>query len=434
MLTNVSIFCLCKMPKQVRHDDLLTNLKFYNFDNLQNLNNLKYMSTLSQHVILKKNEDRRIMAGHQWIFSNELQRIVGTPKSGDVVEILRSDGRSLGIGLYNPTSLIAVRFISPQIEEINNAFFEKKIRGAYDLRKKLFPTSETFRIVNGESDFLPGLIIDKYNEYLSIQTFSAGMDLRLSMICDVLENIFHPKGIVERNESPLRLLEGIPLQKNLLRGSVAPVVIDLNGVKFTIDILNGQKSGFFLDQRENRSSIKPFVNDASVLDCFSNDGGFGLYASKFGAKSVDCVDISEDAITKAKENAALNNLTNIQFHTADVFKFLEQSLAAEKRWDVVILDPPSFTKSKKTVATAIKGYKEINMHGLRLVALNGILVSASCSHHIDRDTFLNIIQESSVKAGRRIKLLHFAGASPDHPTLPSMPETHYLKFALFSVE
>ncbi|MDP1677413.1 MAG: class I SAM-dependent rRNA methyltransferase [Bacteroidota bacterium] len=392
------------------------------------------MSTLSQHVILKKNEDRRIIAGHQWIFSNELQRIVGSPKSGDVVEILRSDGRSLGIGLYNPASLIAVRFISPAIEEINESFFNKKIRSAFDLRKKLFPASETFRVVNGESDFLPGLIIDKYNDYLSIQTFSAGMDLRLEMICNVLENIFHPKGIVERNESSLRTLEGIPLRKNLLHGSVAPIVIELNGVKFTVDILDGQKSGFFLDQRENRTAIKPFVKDAAVLDCFSNDGGFGLYASKFDAKSVDSVDISEEAISKGKENAALNELSNIQFHTADVFKFLEQSLTTDKRWDVVILDPPSFTKSKKTVATAIKGYKEINTNGLRLIAPNGILVSASCSHHIDRDTFLNIIQESSVKAGRRIKLLHFAGASPDHPTLPSMPETHYLKFTLFSVE
>jgi 23S rRNA (cytosine1962-C5)-methyltransferase len=392
------------------------------------------MSTLSQHIILKKNEDRRMIAGHQWIFSNEIQRIVGEPKSGDVIEILRSDGRSLGIGLYNPTSLIAVRFISPLIEEINSAFFEKKIRSAHDLRKKLFPESKTFRIVNGESDFLPGLIIDKYDDYLSIQTFSSGMDLRLSMICDVLENIFHPKGIVERNESPLRTLEAIPLRKNLLRGNVAPIVIELNGIKFTVDILDGQKSGFFLDQRENRTAIKLFAKDSTVLDCFSNDGGFGLYASKFGAKSVDCVDISEDAIIKAKENAILNNLTNIQFHIADVFKFLEQALATGQKWDVVILDPPSFTKSKKTVATAVKGYKEINTNGLRLIAPHGIFVSASCSHHIDRDTFLNIIQESSVKAGRRIKLLHFAGASPDHPTLPSMPETHYLKFALFSVE
>ena len=392
------------------------------------------MSTLAQHIILKKNEDRRLIHGHQWIFSNEIQRITSEPKSGDVVEILRSDGRSLGIGFFNASSLIAVRFLSSQVEEVNEGFFEKRIGNAYELRKKLFPESGSFRVVHGESDFLPGLIIDKYNDFLSVQTFSIGMDLRIESICNVLEAIFHPQGIVERNESPLRTLEGIPLRKNLLRGKVIPTSIELNGVKFSVDILGGQKSGFFLDQRENRTMIKTFARNATVLDCFSNEGGFGLYAAAFGAKSVDCVDISEEAIAKAKENAAMNNLANLQFHTADVFSFLDQSVKAGKQWDIVILDPPSFTKSKKTVSTAIKGYKEINMNGLKLTAPNGLFLSASCSHHIDRDTFLNIIQDSSVKAGRRIKLLQFTGAAPDHPTLPSMPETHYLKCALFSVE
>lgn len=395
------------------------------------------MSTLQQHVILKKNEERRLLGGHQWIFSNEIHRIVGEPKNGDVVEILHSNGRSIGVGFYNASSLIAVRFLSYAIETIEQTFFEKKILTAYELRKRLYPNSETYRVVNGESDFLPGLIIDKYNEYLSIQTFSVGMDIRLPIICDALKKIFSPKGIVERNESPLRILEGIPLRKNILFGEVTPTMIELNGLKFSIDVLAGQKSGFFLDQRENRIALKPFVKDRSVLDCFSNEGGFGLYASLFGAKSVDCVDISADAISKAKENCAVNKIQNIQFHTADVFTFLNESVQSnqsKKLWDVVILDPPSFTKSKKTISTAIKGYKEINLNGLRLVSPNGIFISASCSHHIDRDTFLNIIQESSVKAGRRIKLLHFSGASPDHPTLPSMPETQYLKFALFSVE
>ncbi len=392
------------------------------------------MSTLTKHIILKKNEDRRLVHGHQWIFSNEIQRIVGEPAGGDVVEILRSDGKSLGIGFYNASSLIAVRHLSPIVEEVNEQFFSVKIRNAYELRKKLFPGNDTYRVVNGESDFLPGLIIDRYNEYISIQTFSIGMDLRLELICSVVESIFAPKGTVERNESPLRTLEGIPLRKNILRGAIAPTVADLNGVKFTVDIMEGQKSGFFLDQRNNRTISKPFAQGATVLDCFCNEGGFGLYAAQYGAKRVDCVDISEDALGKAKENAALNGLTNLQFHTADVFQFLERSVKEAQRWDVVILDPPSFTKSKKTVSNAIKGYKEINANGLRVTAPNGIFITASCSHHIDRDTFLEIVQESSSKANRRIKLLQFSGASPDHPTLPSMPETHYLKCALFSVE
>lgn len=392
------------------------------------------MSTLAHHVILKKNEDRRLLGGHQWIFSNELHRIVGEPKSGEIVEILRSDGRSLGIGMYNSSSLIAVRFLSPSIEPIDASFFEKKVRAAFSLRTRLFPGSDTYRVVNGESDFLPGLIVDRYGPYLSIQTFSAGMDSRLSIICDVLESIVHPAGIVERNESPLRLLEGLEPRKGILRGTADVVTIDLNGVRFSVDILGGQKSGFFLDQRNNRSSIAPFVNNATVLDCFCNDGGFGLYAAKYGASSVDSVDISADAIANAQHNAALNGLTTLRYHTEDVFAFLERSIKEGKKWDVVILDPPSFTKSKKTVATAVKGYKEINSGGIRLTAPNGIFITASCSHHVDRDSFLNIIQESSVKAGRRIQLLHFSGAAPDHPTLPSMPETQYLKFAVIRVE
>ncbi len=392
------------------------------------------MSALEKHVILKKNEERRLLSGHQWIFSNEIHRNEGKPESGDVVEILRSDGKSLGIGFYNPHSLIAIRFLSPKVEPVDEGFFERHIRSAYQLRKRLFPESETFRVVYGESDFLPGLIIDKYNEHISLQTFSAGMDQRIDIICNVIEKIFSPKGIVERNESTLRTLENLPLRKNILRGTIEPAVVDLNGVKFSIDIFSGQKSGFFLDQRENRLALKPFASNATVLDCFCNEGGFGMYAAAFGAKKVDSVDVSEDAIQRAKENAALNKLSTMNFHTVDVFQFLNEAIVANKKWDIVVLDPPSFTKSRKTVSTAIKGYKEINTNGLKLVSSPGIFVSASCSHHIDQETFLNVINDSSVKAGRKVQLLRFSGASPDHPTLPSMPETHYLKFALFSVE
>jgi 23S rRNA (cytosine1962-C5)-methyltransferase len=392
------------------------------------------MSTLAQHIILKKNEEKRLLNGHQWIFSNEIHRVEGSPASGDVVEILRSNGLSLGIGFYNPQSLIAVRFLSPVVASVDIRFFEKRIAAAYTLRKKLFPDSETFRLVHGESDFLPGLIIDKYDDLFSIQTFSAGMDKHLPMICDVIETLFHPQGIIERNESPLRVLEQLPERKGILRGTVQSKIIELHGLKFSVDILNGQKSGFFLDQRLNRMLIKPFVHHATVLDCFSNEGGFGLYAALFGASSVDCVDISEEANERAKGNASLNNLHSIHFHTADVFNFLNEAVHQQKRWNVVILDPPSFTKSRKNIPAAIKGYKEINTNGLHVIAPNGFFLSASCSHHIDRETFLNIISESSVKANRKMKLLYFSGASPDHPVLPSMPETQYLKCALFSVE
>lgn len=393
------------------------------------------MAEKTIHVItLRKNEERRILAGHQWIFSNEILDASNALQSGDVVEIRRCDGKFLGCGFYNPNSLIAVRFLSPVAEEINTAFFEKRIHTALALRMKLYPTSSTFRVVHGESDFLPGLIIDKFNDFLSVQTFSAGMDIHLNSICDALEQIFSPRGIIERNESPSRQLENLPVRKNILRGTIEPTVIDFNGIKFQIDILEGQKTGFFLDQRENRAALKPFVQNQTVLDCFCNEGGFGIHAAAFGAASVESVDISELAIEKARANAQLNNLKNISFRMSDVFEILKNAVEENKKYGVVVLDPPSFTKSKKNIPNAIKGYREINTNGLKLVAEGGTLATASCSHHIDDETFLNIVRDSAVKAGRKIQLLHFAGAAPDHPTLPAMPETKYLKFALFNVE
>ncbi len=342
-------------------------------------------------ITLKKNEDRRIITGHQWIFSNEIHTINGNPKKGDVVEILRSDGKKLGIGFYNPHSLIAVRFLSKEVEEINTQFFEQRIRSALELRKKMFSESTTYRVIHSESDFLPGLIIDRYNNIFSIQTFSAGMDLRISLICDAIESIFSPQGIVERNESPLRLLEQLPQQKNIVRGTIEPTIITLEGIQFRVDVLEGQKTGLFLDQRKNRIAIEPYVKNATVLDCFCNEGGFGLYAAYFGAKSVTCVDISEYALQQAKYNAELNHCKNIAFEKADVFSFLKKNIEEKKKFDVVILDPPSFTKSKKNLHTALKGYKELHHDALQLLSDDGIIVSTSCSHHVDEKMFLELM-------------------------------------------
>ena len=387
-----------------------------------------------KNIVLKKNEERRIQNGHQWVFSNEIHAVNGAPKSGDIVEIVRHDMKRLGVGFYNPHSLIAARFLSPDEEEIDFKFFEKRLLAALSLRKKLYPKSATFRVVHGESDFLPGLIIDKYNEYLSVQTFSAGMDSRLTLICDVLVSIFSPRGIVERNESPLRTLEDLPLRKGTVRGTVEPTIIDLDDLKFRIDLLEGQKTGFFLDQRENRSALRRFAKDANVLDCFCNEGGFGLYAAHYGAKCVTGVDSSEFAIEKSKVNANLNNLHNIAFNCTDAFAALASDVEQKKKYDIVVVDPPSFAKNKKTVATAAKGYKEVNTGALRLLNSGGILATASCSHHVSEEMFLNVIMNSGVKADRKLRLLHIGGAAPDHPTLPAMPETKYLKFAILSVE
>ncbi len=387
-----------------------------------------------KNIVLKKNEERRIQAGHQWVFSNEIQTVNGAPKSGDIVEIFRHDMKRIGTGFYNSHSLIAVRFLSAEDEEIDFKFFERRILSALSLRKKLYPKNAAYRVVHGESDFLSGLVIDRYNEYLSIQTFSAGMDSRLTLICDVLVSIFSPRGIVERNESPLRSLEELPSRRGVIRGTVEPTIIEIHNLKFRVDLLEGQKTGFFLDQRENRTALRPFSKDAAVLDCFCNEGGFGLYAAHYGAKTVLGCDSSEFAIEKSKVNATLNNLHSIAFTCADAFAVLTATIEEKKKYDLVIIDPPSFTKNKKTVATAAKGYKELNTNALKILTEGGILATASCSHHISEETFLNIINDSAVKAGRKVRLLRFGGAAADHPTLPAMPETKYLKFALLSVE
>jgi 23S rRNA (cytosine1962-C5)-methyltransferase len=388
---------------------------------------------MKKQIILRKNEEHRILAGHQWVFSNEIKTIKGNPESGDVVELLRYDEKFLGVGFFNPHSLIACRLLSREHESITFEFFERRITQALNLRKRLYPEAESFRLIHGEGDFLPGLIIDKYNEFLSIQTLSVGMDRRLTLICDVLESIFHPKAIVERNESTLRSLEQLPLQKGVLRGTVGQTIISENGLKFKVDLMNSQKTGFFLDQRENRKAVQRYARHATVLDCFCNEGGFSLYAAAAKATSVSGIDISETAIANAKVNSTINEVSNVRFEVGDVFDRLSKLQEAGSRFDIVILDPPSFSRNRKSVATALKGYKEINTGALRLINPGGILVTASCSHHVTEDSFLETVEAGARAAHRSLQLLEFRGASPDHPTLSTMPETKYLKFAIFAV-
>ncbi len=392
-----------------------------------------YFFYMKKRILLRKNEEHRIIAGHQWAFSNEIKTVEGNPDPGDVVELHRHDGKLIGQGFYNPHSLIAFRLLSKEVEEISFQFFERRITDALNLRKRIYHTSESFRLVHGESDFLPGLIIDKYNEFLSVQILSAGMERRITLIGDVLESIFHPKAIVERNESPLRTLEHLEPRKGVLRGTLDQTIISENGVKFKVDLLNGQKTGFFLDQRENRKSLRRYTKGAKVLDCFCNEGGFAINAALNGSSNVLAIDISESAVAKAKVNAAINDTPTIAFETSDVFERLKELASKNERFDVVILDPPSFGRTKKSVATALKGYKEINSSALNLISPGGFLATASCSHHIAEESFLHAVEQAARSSHRRLQLLEFAGASPDHPVLASMPETKYLKFAIFSV-
>ena len=390
-------------------------------------------------LTLKKNEDSRIRSGHLWVFSNEIQTMQGEPKVGDIVEVRTHAGKYVGMGFYHPGSLIAVRIISysdrdREMPSLGKKYFHDRLSSSLAIRKKIYPESESFRLVHGESDFLPGLIIDKFGDYLSLQTLSFGMDMHLSLICDVLEDLLHPKGIVERNDVHLREYEGLPEKKGVLRGAVEPVVISEYGVKFTVDLLEGQKTGFFLDQRENRHSIHPYSKGARVLDCFCNDGGFALHASSAGAKEVDAVDISAPTLARARANDTLNAFkSEIRFHADDVFRYLSSAVKEDKQYDLVILDPPSFTKNKKSVPAAKQGYKEIHTNAFRLLSHGGILATASCSHHIFEDTFFDIVNESAREAGKLITMLERRGAAPDHPVIPAMPETKYLKFGIFCV-
>jgi 23S rRNA (cytosine1962-C5)-methyltransferase len=386
-----------------------------------------------KQLTLRKNEDRRVLAGHPWVFSNEIRETKGSPGIGDIVELRAASGLLLGTGMYNPHSLIAFRMLSPLAEEIDAGFFRQRIAAAHALRTQLYPESESFRLVHGESDFLPGLVIDKYGEYLSLQTFSYGMDARLPMICDVLEELLHPAGIVERNESALRLLEHLPQKKGVLRGSVEKTMYREYGLQFSVDLMEGQKTGFFLDQRENRLTIRRFSQNARVLDCFCNDGGFALHAARGGARDVSGLDASEDAIRRASENAVRNGLHNVRFEKADIFERLAALSTEKPEFDVIVLDPPSFTKNRKTVPAAKKGYKELHVNAIRSLREGGILMTASCSHHMESEFFLGIIQEAAQKSGRRLQMLMWQGAAPDHPTLPSVPETQYLKFGVFRV-
>lgn len=388
---------------------------------------------MKKQIIIRKNEEHRILGGHQWVFSNELKGINGSPEAGDVIELLRHDGKFLGTGFYNPHSLIAFRMLSREQESVTFEFFERRISAALRLRQRIYPGAESFRLVHGEADFLPGLVIDKYNEFLSIQTLAVGMDRRLTLICDVLESLFHPKAIVERNESPLRSLEQLPVKKGVLRGTIGQTIITENEVKFKVSLLDGQKTGFFLDQRENRKAIQRYARKASVLDCFCNEGGFAIYAARAGASLIRAIDSSEGAITNAKVNATINEVPDIKFEHADVFTRLPELHEAGERFDLVILDPPSFSRNKKTVASALKGYKEINAGALRLINPGGILVTASCSHHVTAESFVEAIEGGARASHRALQLLEWRGASSDHPTLPAMPETAYLKFGVFAV-
>ncbi|NTW52626.1 MAG: class I SAM-dependent rRNA methyltransferase [Chlorobiaceae bacterium] len=388
-------------------------------------------------LYLKPKEHRRLLTGHLWVFSNELREVPRDIAAGETVRLFTHDERLLGTGFFNPQSLIAFRLLTRNEEQPDKNFFKRKILEALTLREKVYPETETnaWRMVHGESDGLPGLIIDRFDRAFVIQSFSAGMDRHLPVITEVLREQFSPKAIVLRNESPLRELEGLPLFKEMILGGPddAHQLIHDSGVSYRINILEGQKTGFFLDQRENRRIIRKYSDDADVLDVYTNDGGFALNAMRAGARSTTMIDISQDALQRAEQNARMNDFSNFSIIAADAFESLAKLKEENRAFDLVILDPPSFTKSRKTVPTALKAYAKLNRLGLQLVRDEGFLATASCSHHVSEEDFLATIHLGAMQAGKHLRLICRNSQPPDHPILLSMPETSYLKFACFYV-
>lgn len=386
-------------------------------------------------VFLRRKIAPRVQNGHPWIFMNEVDRVEGSPAPADIVEVFSHDSKWIGSGYYNPQSQIVIRILSREKgQEINADFFKDKIRSCWQYRQQTGYT-ENCRLVFGEADGLPQLIIDKFNDYFVIQTLALGIDRWKPAIVDALLEIFSPKGIYERNDVPVRELEGLPQQKGFLTAPFeTKIIIKENGLQFYVDLANGQKTGYFLDQQDNRTAIRSIVKNADVLGAFTYTGTFEAHAAHYGAKSVLGLDISASAVEQANENARLNGLQDrCSFEVANAFDLLKQWAKEGKQYDVVMLDPPAFTKSRATIQKAITGYKEINLRGMKLVKPGGFLVTSSCTNLVPAELFLEIIGMAAKDARRKIRQVCFQTQSSDHPIVWEMENTQYLKFLIVQV-
>lgn len=387
-------------------------------------------------LLLKKNEEKRILRGEPWVFANEVLRVEGEGKQGDVCRVCAADGRFVALGYINHLSKIIVRVLSYKEEPIDETFFERRIRAALNYRLALGYDC-AYRVVFGESDLLPALIVDKYGDYLSCQFLSLGMEKRKQLIVDILVKIFNPKGIYERSDVAVRKKEGLEEKTGLLYGEVPDeVIIEENGLKMIVDIKGGQKTGYFLDQKENRAELKNYVSGKRVLDCFCNVGGFSLCAAKYGATEVTAVDVSRAALDIVEKNAAMNGFSSIiKTRCADVFELLRECRKSGEKFDVIVLDPPAFTKSKDTVKDGLRGYKDINVQAMKLLAPGGILITNSCSQHISVNAFLDMLAEAAYQSDVTAKLITLREQGMDHASIVGFEESLYLKtVALYIME
>ena len=391
-------------------------------------------------VILKKGEGRTLKAGGLWVFDNEIAKIDGEFENGDIVAVLDFDGYFMGYGFINTKSKITVRLLTRKKDDVvDEKFIEKRVRDAWNYRKDTIDTSSC-RIIFGEADFLPGIVVDKFSDVLVVESLALGIDKLKPVILDCLKKVLAEdhitvRGVYERSDAKVRQNEGMERYKGFIgREFDTKVEIVENGVHYYVDVRDGQKTGFFLDQKNNRKSVQRIVKDKTVLDCFTHTGSFALNAGYAGAKEVLGVDASDLAVEQARENARLNNLQDrVKFMTADVFDLLPKLEEEGKKYDVVILDPPAFTKSRSSIKNAVKGYREINLRGLKLVKDRGYLVTCSCSHFMDPELFAKTIKEAAHGAHKRLRQVEFRTQAPDHPILWAADESYYLKFYIFQV-
>lgn len=378
-------------------------------------------------VKLKPGADRRVIQGHRWIFSNEVDGPLKDFEPGRWVDVVSSKGVRLGSGYINPHSLIAVRLAAPAGVRPDRSWLEERIRQALRYRQQAYPGENTYRLVYGESDGLPGLIVDRYEDVLVTQVTTAGMAVLEPMVEEVLADLLQPRAVVARNDTRARLLEGLSLEKRVVRGDLPESLqVPLHGLTLTVDPLNGQKTGLFLDQRDNREALRRWVKDAEVLDLFCYQGAWSLVAAASGARRVVGVDQSREAVDRAARDAAANGLEDrCRFHASDVLDFLKR--AGRKAFDVVILDPPAFAKTKSALKNALRGYTDLNRRAMLALRPGGILVSCSCSYHVSEPVFQDMLVRAAQAAGRTLRLLEARGQALDHPVLAAMPETRYLK-------
>ena len=385
-------------------------------------------------VFLHRKKEQRVYAGHPWVFRSDINRVEGDVKDGAVVRVATDRGQFLAMAVYNPRSQITLRILSRTEEPIDRAFIQRRVKRALDYRRR-FADLRSCRLLFSESDGLPAVISDAFGDVIVLQSLSLGMEAFQQDIVDALVEELHPLGIYERNDVPVRALEGMEQKTGLLYGEV-PQRVEMveNGVHFWVDVKEGQKTGFFLDQKENRAAIEPFVKDARVLDCFTHTGSFALHAAHFGAKEVIGVDVSEFACQFATENAKLNGVEDrVRFECANAFDFLRQAQDRHEQYDMVILDPPAFTKTRAAVPGALRGYKEINLRGMKLVRDGGYLVTCSCSHHVLPPLFLQMLNDAQKDARIQLRQVEMRTQGRDHPILPAAPETQYLKCGIFQV-